>query len=115
MPLTPDHRGVAPPRTARHTSAPPMTADAPDSGRTRLLMIDDDKKLCRLVSSYLEPLGFKVAYTPWGIIVALTFITLPFVVRTLQPVIEDIETEVEEAAASLGASRWQTFVKVIFP
>ena len=64
---------------------------------------------------YLEPLGFKVAYTPWGIVVALTFITLPFVVRTLQPVIEDIETEVEEAAASLGASRWQTFLKVIFP
>ena len=49
------------------------------------------------------------------IVFALTFITLPFVVRTLQPVIEDIETEVEEAAASLGASRWQTFVKVIFP
>jgi sulfate transport system permease protein len=64
---------------------------------------------------YIEPLGFKVAYTPWGIVVALTFITLPFVVRTLQPVIEDIETEVEEAAASLGASRWQTFIKVIFP
>jgi sulfate transport system permease protein len=64
---------------------------------------------------YIEPLGLKVAYTPWGIVVALTFITLPFVVRTLQPVIEDIETEVEEAAASLGASRWQTFLKVIFP
>ena len=64
---------------------------------------------------YLEPRGVKVAYTPLGIVVALTFITLPFVVRTLQPVIEDIETEVEEAAASLGASRWQTFVKVIFP
>lgn len=64
---------------------------------------------------FIEPLGFKVAYTPWGIVVALTFITLPFVVRTLQPVIEDIEAEVEEAAASLGASRWQTFSKVIFP
>lgn len=64
---------------------------------------------------HLEPLGFKVAYTPLGIVVALTFVTLPFVVRTLQPVIEDIESEVEEAAASLGASRWQTFVKVIFP
>lgn len=64
---------------------------------------------------YLEPLGLKVAYTPLGIVVALTFVTLPFVVRTLQPVIEDIETEVEEAAASLGASRWQTFVRVIFP
>ncbi|WP_428825897.1 sulfate ABC transporter permease subunit CysT [Azonexus sp. IMCC34842] len=64
---------------------------------------------------YLEPLGVKVAYTPLGIVFALTFITLPFVVRTLQPVIEDIETEVEEAAASLGASRWQTFTRVIFP
>ena len=67
------------------------------------------------LGQYIEPQGFKVAYTPWGIVVALTFITLPFVVRTLQPVIEDIETEVEEAAASLGASRWQTFLKVIFP
>ena len=67
------------------------------------------------LGSHIEPLGIKVAYTPLGIVVALTFITLPFVVRPLQPVIEDIETEVEEAAASLGASRWQTFVKVIFP
>ncbi|MBS1190333.1 MAG: cysT [Rhodocyclaceae bacterium] len=64
---------------------------------------------------WLEPFGIKVAYTPLGIVVALTFITLPFVVRTLQPVLEDIEAEVEEAAASLGASRWQTFVKIIFP
>lgn len=67
------------------------------------------------LGQYIEPLGFKVAYTPSGIVVALIFITLPFVVRTLQPVIEDIETEVEEAAATLGASRWQTFSKVIFP
>jgi len=67
------------------------------------------------LGQYLEPLGIKVAYTPLGIVVALTFITLPFVVRTLQPVIEDIETEVEEAAASLGASRWQTLVRVVFP
>ena len=67
------------------------------------------------LGQYIEPLGFKVAYTPSGIVVALIFITLPFVVRTLQPVIEDIETEVEEAAATLGASRWQTFTKVIFP
>ena len=64
---------------------------------------------------FIEPIGFKVAYTPLGIVVALTFITLPFVVRTLQPVIEDIEAEVEEAAASLGASRCQTFARVIFP
>jgi len=64
---------------------------------------------------HLEPLGLKIAYAPAGIVVALIFVTLPFVVRTLQPVIEDIETEVEEAAASLGASRGQTFVRVIFP
>ncbi len=67
------------------------------------------------IGRWLEPLGLKVAYTPLGIIVALTFIGLPFVVRTLQPVIEDIEPEVEEAAASLGASRWLTFTRVIFP
>ncbi|MEY4592401.1 MAG: sulfate transporter permease subunit CysT [Pseudomonadota bacterium] len=67
------------------------------------------------LGQFIEPMGFKVAYTPWGIVVALTFVTLPFVVRTLQPVIEDIEAEVEEAAASLGASRWQTFSRVIFP
>ncbi|MGE5522466.1 MAG: sulfate ABC transporter permease subunit CysT [Rhodospirillaceae bacterium] len=67
------------------------------------------------IGRFLEPLGMKVAFTPLGIVVALTFISLPFVVRTLQPVIEDIETEAEEAAASLGASRWQTFVHVIFP
>jgi sulfate transport system permease protein len=59
--------------------------------------------------------GLKVAYTPLGIVVALTFIGLPFVVRTLQPVLEDFEAETEEAAASLGASRWQTFRLVIFP
>jgi sulfate transport system permease protein len=67
------------------------------------------------LGQYLEPLGFKIAFTPAGIVVALIFVTLPFVVRTLQPVIEDIEPEVEEAAASLGASRAQTFVRVIFP
>jgi ABC-type sulfate transport system permease component len=67
------------------------------------------------IGRYLEPLGVKVAFTPLGIVVALTFIGLPFVVRTLQPVIEDIEPEVEEAAASLGASRWQTFIRVLFP
>jgi len=67
------------------------------------------------IGRHLEPLGMKVAYTPLGIVVALTFIGLPFVVRTLQPVIEDIEPEIEEAAASLGASRLQTFKRVIFP
>jgi sulfate transport system permease protein len=67
------------------------------------------------IGQFLEPRGVKVAFTPLGIVVALTFIGLPFVVRTLQPVIEDIENETEEAAASLGASRAQTFVRVIFP
>ncbi|MFZ2855845.1 MAG: sulfate ABC transporter permease subunit CysT [Rhodocyclaceae bacterium] len=67
------------------------------------------------IGRHLEALGLKVAYTPLGIVVALTFISLPFVVRTLQPVIEDIEPEIEEAAASLGASRLQTFIRVIFP
>jgi len=64
---------------------------------------------------FLEPLGIKVAYTPIGAFVALTIIGLPFVVRTVQPVLEDIETELEEAAAMLGASRLQTFVRIIFP
>jgi sulfate/thiosulfate transport system permease protein len=58
---------------------------------------------------------FKVSFTPIGVFVALTFIGLPFVVRTLQPVLEDLHKEIEEAAATLGASRWQTFTKVIFP
>lgn len=63
----------------------------------------------------LAPLGIKVAFTPLGVLVALTFIGLPFVVRTVQPVLEEAERELEEAAASLGASRWQTFTRVIFP
>lgn len=63
----------------------------------------------------LEYLGIKVAFAPLGVVVALTFIGLPFVVRTVQPVLQDLEAEVEEAAASLGASRWQTFVRVILP
>jgi sulfate transport system permease protein len=67
------------------------------------------------VGSLLEPLGIKVAFTPLGIVVALTFIGLPFVVRTVQPVLQDLEVEHEEAAASLGAGRWQTFTRVIFP
>lgn len=67
------------------------------------------------IGQYLEPLGIKVAFTPIGIFVALTFIGLPFVVRTVQPVLEDIESELEEAAATLGANRWQTFTRVIFP
>jgi sulfate transport system permease protein len=67
------------------------------------------------IGQYFEPLGVKIAFTPIGIFIALTFIGLPFVVRTVQPVLEDIEWELEEAAATLGASRLQTFVKVIFP
>jgi sulfate/thiosulfate transport system permease protein len=67
------------------------------------------------VGSYLEPLGINVSYTWLGITVALIFIGLPFVVRTVQPVLDDLEVEVEEAAASLGARRWQTFVRVILP
>ncbi len=60
-------------------------------------------------------LPFKVSFTPLGVWVALVFIGLPFVVRTLQPVLEDVNRELEEAAATLGASRWQTFSRVIFP
>lgn len=67
------------------------------------------------IGSWLEPLGIKVAFTPIGVVVALTFIGLPFVVRTVQPVLEDLEAETEEAAVSLGANRWQTFSKIIFP
>lgn len=63
----------------------------------------------------LEPLGIKVAFTPWGIVVALTFIGLPFVVRTVQPVLEDLDREYEEAAACLGADRGQIFRRVLFP
>ena len=67
------------------------------------------------VGHYLEPLGLKVSYTWVGITVALIFIGLPFVVRTVQPVLDDLEVEVEEAAASLGAQRWQTFLRVVLP
>lgn len=67
------------------------------------------------IGKHLEPLGIKVAYTQLGVLVALVFIGVPFVVRTVQPVLEDLEVEVEEAAASLGANRWQTFRHVIFP
>ena len=67
------------------------------------------------IGQYLEPLGIKVAFTPLGVFVAMTFIGLPFVVRTVQPVLQDVSAELEEAAATLGASRLQTFVRVIFP
>ena len=67
------------------------------------------------IGQYLEPLGIKVAYSPIGITLALIFIGLPFVVRTVQPVLADVETELEEAASALGASRWQTITQVILP
>ena len=67
------------------------------------------------IGRLLDPLGVKVAFTPVGIIVALTFIGLPFVVRTVQPVMEEIERELEEAAASLGATRLQTVRRVVLP
>lgn len=67
------------------------------------------------LGQYLEPLGIKVAFAPLGVLVALVFIGLPFVVRTVQPILEDLDTELEEAAASLGAQRWQTFRYVLLP
>jgi sulfate transport system permease protein len=67
------------------------------------------------IGSLLAPLGIKVAFTPLGVFVALTFIGMPFVVRTVQPVLETLPRELEEAAATLGASRLQTFRRVVFP
>lgn len=67
------------------------------------------------IGQYLEPMGLKIAFTPLGILVALIFIGLPFVVRTVQPILEDLDTEFEEAAASLGASRLETVRRVVLP
>ncbi len=67
------------------------------------------------IGQYLEPWGIKAAYSQLGVTIALTFIGLPFVVRTVQPALEELDGEAEEAAASLGASRWQTFIRVIIP
>jgi sulfate transport system permease protein len=67
------------------------------------------------LGGYLEPLGVKVAFTQLGVVVALTFIGLPFVIRTVEPVLQDIDPEIEEAAATLGANRWQSWRRVIFP
>ena len=67
------------------------------------------------IGQHLEPRGIKVAYDQLGVVVALIFVGLPFVVRTVQPVLEDLDAEVEEAAASLGAARWQTILRVIVP
>lgn len=67
------------------------------------------------IGQWLAALGIKVAYTPWGVLVAMVFVGFPFVVRTLQPVLETLEHDVEEAAETLGARRWQVFAKVILP
>ncbi|MDG4874850.1 sulfate ABC transporter permease subunit CysT [Mesorhizobium sp. WSM4935] len=67
------------------------------------------------IGQLLMPLGIKVAYTPLGIVIALVFIGLPFVVRTVQPIMEELDKEVEEAAATLGASRFQIITRVLFP
>jgi len=67
------------------------------------------------VGQYLEPYGIQLAFNPNGVVIALIFIGLPFVVRTVQPVLEDAEKELEEAATCLGATRWQTFTRVILP
>jgi len=67
------------------------------------------------LGAMLSPLGIKVAYTPLGILVALVFVGFPFVVRTLQPVIIDLPRDAEEAAATLGATRWQTLHRVVLP
>jgi len=67
------------------------------------------------IGQYLEPHGIQLAFNPNGVVIALIFVGLPFVVRTVQPVLEDTEKELEEAATCLGATRWQTFSRVIFP
>lgn len=67
------------------------------------------------IGQYLQPLGIKAAYSRLGVVIALTFTGLPFVVRTVQPVLEDLDKEMEEGAASLGADRWQTVTRVLLP
>lgn len=67
------------------------------------------------IGQYVALAGIKVAFAPLGVVIALTFISLPFVVRMVQPILQTLDKEVEEAAACLGANRWQTFVKIIFP
>jgi sulfate transport system permease protein len=68
-----------------------------------------------LIGQYLEDFGIKVVYTPLGIVVALVFVGLPFVVRTVEPVLQDLEREMEEAALNLGANKFECFYKVILP
>lgn len=67
------------------------------------------------IGQFLEPLGIRVAFTPLGVLIALIFIGLPFVVRTVQPVLQDLDTDFEEAAATLGATRFQAFVRIVIP
>jgi sulfate/thiosulfate transport system permease protein len=67
------------------------------------------------IGQFMRPLGIKIAFTPIGIVIALIFVGLPFIVRTVQPVMEEIDREVEEASATLGATRWQTVSKVLLP
>lgn len=67
------------------------------------------------LGKWFGPQGLKIAYSPLGIVIALTFISLPFVVRTVQPVLADLDSQLEEAASALGASRWMIFRRVIFP
>lgn len=67
------------------------------------------------LGQFLAPLGIKVSFTPLGIMLVLTFVTLPFVIRSIQPVLQSLETDIEEAAATLGANRWQTVTQVIAP
>lgn len=67
------------------------------------------------IGQFFTPLGLKISFTRLGVLVALTFIGLPFIVRTVQPILEDFEPEIEEAAASLGANRWQVFWRIILP
>jgi sulfate transport system permease protein len=67
------------------------------------------------IGQCFEPYGIQLAFNPNGVVIALIFIGLPFVVRTVQPVLEDAEKELEEAATCLGATRWQTFLRVILP
>ena len=67
------------------------------------------------LGQFIEPAGLRIAFSTPGIVIALTFVGLPFVVRTVQPVLEDLDAEIEEAAASLGANRWQTVRRVILP
>jgi hypothetical protein len=103
----------------------PLPRQGPDrfAGRSPVRLADgggrhrpgDDLLGERPGRQLLEPWGIEIAYTPNGVLLALVFIGLPFVVRTVQPVLADLEKEVEEAAAGLGASRWQTFCKIILP